>query len=394
MQTQTIPKENFLVKSPAYLRAGIVNSSILRWLRSVALGVGIAGTFPSEAVIFYATDDAAFNTTAPGGGLAGSGWELEGKWLGFLGTPIAPSYFITAKHLGGSVGDSFSLGDVTYITTAKFDDPDSDLRIWRVCGAFSAFAVLYTSRDEVGNNLVVFGRGTQRGAAVNGPALLGQELKGWQWATYDGLKRWGENKVDSVVNGNGNPLFGGAVSGVGEVLKATFDASGGPNEAHLSNGDSGGGVFIKDGPNWKLAGINYGVDGPYNFTSSGAGFDASLFDQGGLYHGGEGKWALTPDLPINQPGAFYATRISSHVDWINSVISQPAGGDTTPSLLVADAVSGPYAAHPAAVITAVDRTVVVPLPDRNQFYRMVACQSLRIASIVIQGDKLSFNYSP
>ena len=61
----------------------------------------------------------------------------EGTWGGFLGTPIAPKYFMTAEHVGGAIGQTFVFHGVPYTTTAMYDDPDSDLRIWRICGAFS-----------------------------------------------------------------------------------------------------------------------------------------------------------------------------------------------------------------------------------------------------------------
>ena len=65
-----------------------------------------ASLTPARAVIFESTGNPLFNTTAPTGDLAGSGWDLQGSWLGdFLGTPIAPQFFITAKHLGGTNKD-------------------------------------------------------------------------------------------------------------------------------------------------------------------------------------------------------------------------------------------------------------------------------------------------
>jgi len=61
------------------------------------------GTGPVHAVLFYATGDPTYNTLPPGGNLTNSGWQFEGLWGGFLGTPIAPNYFIAAQHVGGSV---------------------------------------------------------------------------------------------------------------------------------------------------------------------------------------------------------------------------------------------------------------------------------------------------
>jgi hypothetical protein len=265
------------------------------------------GLTPARAVLFDSTGDPTFNTTAPGGALAGSGWQFQGDWLGFLGTPIAPNYFISAAHIGGSVGDIFTFGGVQYTTTAVFNSPTSDLRIWQVSGTFPTFAPIYTGNDEVGKSLVVFGRGTQRGAEVS----PGGMLKGWSWGTSDSVQRWGTNVVSGIY----------AASAQNDFLVAAFDHGFNINEAHLSTGDSGGAVFIQDAfGTWSLAGINYGVDGPYALDSLGNGqFDAALFDQNGYYlQNSMGVWEAA-----SGPGNFYATRISSNSEWIASVIPEP-----------------------------------------------------------------------
>src|SRR5262245_49612636 len=275
----------------------------------------------ARAVIFYSTGDPNYNTTAPGGSLTNSGWQYEGTWGSFLGTAIAPKYFVTARHVGGRLGDPLLFRGVAYPTTAVYDSPDSDLRIWRICGTFPDYAQIYANTDEVGQSCVVIGRGTQRAAPVTTTTFLGAvKTNGWRWGPYDGVIRWGENAVSNLVNGDS--LFG---SGIGDLLQAAFNADGGPNECHLSSGDSSGALFIKDGSVWKLAGMNYAVDGPYNTANTGPGFDAAIFNERGLYTTNSivGGWVLVPNPPFSadQPGAFYATRISTHTSWIISVIN-------------------------------------------------------------------------
>jgi hypothetical protein len=129
------------------------------------------------------------------------------------------------------------------------------------------------------------------------------------------VRSWGSNKVDQVVS---------SVAGIGQLLYFKFDASGDYYEGSLSLGDSGGGVFIKDGSTWKLAGINYGTDGAYSYTGqNNTGFSASIYDQGGLYVGSNSNWTYTPDQATNIPGGSYATRISSNMSWIRSIIGTP-----------------------------------------------------------------------
>jgi len=283
-----------------------------RWT-CVAAAAGILHTHTDAfGVILLSTGDPAANTTEPAGVLAGSGWQWQGTWGAFLGTAIDPHHFITAKHVGGSVGQSFVLNGVSYTTDAAFPDPASDLQIWRVTETFPSYAPLYSGSAEVGKDLVVFGRGTQRGNEVTVAGGTGGDQKGWLTGPSDGLQRWGENSVAGVYD---------AGVSLGQMLVAPFDLAAGGNEAHLSAGDSGGGLFVQDGGIWKLAGINYAVDGPFSLTAGGATFQAALFDMGGLFKGG----TQIPDTLADDPSAFYATRISAHESWVASVVPEPQG---------------------------------------------------------------------
>jgi hypothetical protein len=122
--------------------------------------------------------------------------------------------------------------------------------------------------------------------------------------------RWGENVVGGI-------FYGG--SSLGYLLRVSFDRTGGPNEAMLSTGDSGGGLFVQEGGIWKLAGICYGVDGPFNTSPAGAGFFGALFDKGGLFEKRGTAWHHIPDTEPDIPGSFGATRVSEHVDWITAI---------------------------------------------------------------------------
>jgi hypothetical protein len=266
---------------------------------------------PLRAVVLFGTGDPTANTSAPTGALAGSGWQYEGQLDGFLGTVIASNYFVTAKHIGGSVGETFTFNGVNYTTTAVFPDPSSDLQIWRVTGSFPTRAPLFSSPpgSEVNLSLVVIGRGRQRGDPVG----VGSDshLGGWLWGTYDAIQRWGTNVVGSIYT---DPTYG-------ELLRAPFDSNAGATEAHLSAGDSGGAVFVFNTStnNWELAGINLAVDGPFSTSSSGTNpFNATMFDTTGLFvDDGQGNWVTAPN-----PSAFYSTEIAARKGFIESVVMQ------------------------------------------------------------------------
>ena len=275
----------------------------------------LLGLSSARAVILFDTADPTTNTTAPSGALAGSGWQYEATWGGFLGTPIAPHFFISAAHIG-MAGSNLIFQGSTYTIVGSFSLPGSDLLIWQVQETFPFFAPLYSKRDELSKHLLVIGRGTQRGSEV----MLNGSLRGWSWGTSDGVQRWGENDVSGII------LYGGH-----DLINATFDqhlqSNDHPNEAHLSSGDSGGAIFLNDSGDgaWKLAAINYAVDDLYTAPMVSSQFVKSIFDARGYYnYDGVNFTQITGAAPV--PTGFYGSRISSELAWIGSVISQPQVG--------------------------------------------------------------------
>src|SRR5438552_53769 len=85
---------------------------------------------PAQAVMLYRSPSR--NTSPPSGSFYNAGWQWEGLFGNFLGTAIAPHYFLTASHIGGNVGQSFTFQGKVFHTTAMYDDPSTDLRIWKV----------------------------------------------------------------------------------------------------------------------------------------------------------------------------------------------------------------------------------------------------------------------
>ncbi len=291
----------------------------------VAFALSLLTAAPSaRAVILYRTGDPAANTTEPTGSLAGSGWQWEGTWGGFLGTPIAPHFFLSAKHLGQAGGSVFNFAGTNYTVVRGVADPASDLDLWEVAETFPVFAPLYTKSDEAGQLTLLIGRGTQRGSE----RLSGSLLAGWNWGPGDGVQRWGTNVVSDIL----------VLAPDNELIRCNFDADGAAEEATLSSGDSGGAAFIEEGGVWKLAGIHYAVDGPFFLDSSGNGsFNGALFDSRAFYVSDEGSppqyTLITGASPV--PAALYPTRVSSKLGWLYSVTAaaDDLDRDGVPNLL-------------------------------------------------------------
>jgi len=268
----------------------------------------------AEGVVFADNGDPLHNTTSPGDN---SGWQYEGNVGDFLGVPIAPHFYITAKHIGGSVGQVFNFHGDSYVTIAFHDSPPTmasattDLRIWEVDHAkpFPTYSPLSTGVADTGASAAIYGGGAQRGSSVT----VSAELKGWEWGNSGYRQRWGRNVVTGTVNG-GNDY--------GELLYCDFDKPGIVDECHLSTGDSGGGLFVLEDGLWRLAGINLSVDGPFRIGPTGPAFYAALFDAGGLEYSNGPTWVFLPDQTENIPSSFYCSRIAASLPWILNVTGQ------------------------------------------------------------------------
>lgn len=127
----------------------------------------------------------------------------------------------------------------------------------------------------------------------------------------DGKLRWGQNTVTAIRSGG---AYWGALP------YATFDQTGGDNEALLAFGDSSGPLFINDVAGWKLAAVAAVVDSAFSLKGGGdSGFDAAIFDARGLYFGTPNKWqAVSGPKPASS--GFDATRIFTRTSWIDGIL--------------------------------------------------------------------------
>ncbi|MEM9177024.1 MAG: thrombospondin type 3 repeat-containing protein [Myxococcota bacterium] len=237
--------------------------------------------------------------------------RLQGRFRGFLGTPIHPNFFISAQHIGISPTDTIDFVEGpnvgSYPIVQWFDDPASDLRIVEIAGSFSEWALLNAATIEPGKQVILFGRG----GTPNGSVLVDGALKGWTAAAPDGQIAWGRNVVSGTF-------------GLDQIY-ARFDRNGIVGEAGISNGDSGGAWFYVDALGApRLYAISFAVSGPFQQnvagSPSGSVFEAALFDTGGLWIGQLGAETFIPENPVDVPGVAFGSRISTSIAWIESIV--------------------------------------------------------------------------
>ena len=270
-------------------------------IAAYAIGIAVAASPSAHAVIFHSTGDPTFHTTAPTGTFANSGWQYQVEIGPFLGTPIAPYYYVTAAHTGAGLNNNFDYHGVHYNTVQVVADFD-DIRVLKVDKPFYSYAPLYDAAptSEQNKQVVVVGRGTQRGDEfrINGV------MKGWSWGTEDHVQRWGTNTISGFANNN-------------TVMALDFNLNADPNEGILSGGDSGGAAFIKVGQEYQIAGTNFTVSGPYTIPPDDVTeYLGAFYDTSGMKYKESG-------LPAVGPSSAYVTMISAHASEIKNLINLP-----------------------------------------------------------------------
>ena len=303
------------------------------WPMAIGFCAVMVAVPAAQAVVIYDPVEPYRNTSDPGDG---SGWHLQALIGGFLGTPIGPHHLITAKHTNFNPNpgmaihfDSGPNSGRTYTSVEHFDDPGTDLRIVEIAETFSVWAPLYLQQDEAGRTVTVFGRGRAPGSEVMGPSFDGtSHLKGWTYGTDDQVMSWGRNIVSDIHRD----------SEEGDWIAFDFDADGIDQEAHLSGRDSGGGLFVRnDSGQWMLAGINRTVTFPFQRDADGhpdgEPFAATLFDMGGCWVGSPPEFFADQIQDI--PSTAFATRLSTDLAWIGSIVPAAVPLPSTLSLLLA-----------------------------------------------------------
>lgn len=238
-----------------------------------------------------------------------------GQYVGQFGNGsavvIGSKYIVTAGHVTPSATFTFNNGGATPTTYhMSIARAGGEISVYQIADAglsFSVYAPIYTKSDEVGKDLISVGYGVGRGVEVDTPGT--SNLAGWNWkydshgnTVIDGKQSWGTNNVDSIAVDGNNAQF------LQFAFDRKLDAMGNvtnPDEVIISDHDSGGGTFIKDGGVWKLAGINDTIDG---VKDQAGNYVDSIFDARGFFVDNPADSPITGSSPVSMSS--YSVRLS------------------------------------------------------------------------------------
>lgn len=182
--------------------------------------------------------------------------------------------------------DEVQLAGVDYsiVSNSNVRVGSADLKVFQISGAPTASNVVLNTDPvaDLSAESAFVGWGLGKGSENAGI--------GWDWggvATID--QRWGTNTTSA------NALLS-TTAGTTIVLETLFNSDQGDNEAALTLGDSGGGLFQWIDNEWKLSGIGHGVS-----TSNSS------------------SYAPTPD------GSYYG-RVANYASAIYAIIPEPSTG--------------------------------------------------------------------
>lgn len=229
----------------------------------------LAALAPARAVVVDQLGGG--NLTAPADD---PGWSNVGAiWVGG-GVYLGDGWVLTANHIGS--GSGFTLGGTTYQMVAGTGhqltndgvagkSTSTDLYLFQIDGRPNVPNVSIASVGaQLGDVVTMIGRGRNQEAALTSWTV---NTTTWSWApsppatspnafgfqtTGTQEKAWGANVVSDsgwLSEGLNQPDV--------RVLTTTFTHGDGAvaGEGQVVYGDSGGGVFVKQGGAWNLAGI-------------------------------------------------------------------------------------------------------------------------------------------
>ena len=253
---------------------------------------------PLGQAVIISTGNGSGNTSAPSDD---PGWNYVGSvgpgggsgvYLGGFNHNGSYSHWVlTASHIGDGNFTSFTVRGSSYNAVpnslVQIRNPTStsglqtlstytDLTVFQITvGTMNNLPAsrmsISAAAPALGSEVVGIGLGRNRQSAQTawdsswsevGLSSTNVSYKGWKYGSGF-TKRWGKNRVENIpITTITNNLGGGDYRDV-KVITTDFDASGvnygtygaATDEFQAAPGDSGGGLFYKNGSAWELTGI-------------------------------------------------------------------------------------------------------------------------------------------
>ncbi|MBC8142150.1 MAG: hypothetical protein H7Y38_12000 [Armatimonadetes bacterium] len=257
--------------------------------------------------------------------------------------PISPNWALRANHTTGGYNDGYEIayGGTLHSVLETRRIGNSDLTLIRVDQPFTSYAKMFDPSlgNEVDREVVMIGAtGIVKDHTSPFTTNNGTFMNGWnrREVAPNDVKRlnWGRNQIESILANVENT----------QVLYTTFDKAtldnGTPNPRHIGSdeanthfGDSGGGVFIKQNGEWRLAGVNLAVDAVYRTQTSSEYVLGGIYDARNLWGDfyidennpqlGTVRRIITGSDPV--PLGNYASRVAGYRTQIDNMTGQTRG---------------------------------------------------------------------
>ncbi len=247
-----------------------------RWAFAALFSFGTMSLPQAQAGIMVDGRVATYETLAQQSQFDSIGRFVEGG----SGTLIAPNWVLTVGHVGAvnnfqvrGTGTQYSVAEIirhpTFLANGSNLGFGFDVALVRLNTAVVgvAPASIYRGSGDIGQLATITGFG------LGGIGSVGA-------LDLPAIQRAGTNVIDSVFNFNNgtsgqvgaqNSAFvtdfdGPSQFGIGNTIGSATVTS---HEYQLASGDSGGGLFIFENGEWKLAGINSGIASQSQVLGSG-----------------------------------------------------------------------------------------------------------------------------
>ncbi len=224
------------------------------------VSTGVIAFFLSGMTYAIVTDDIPTSEASPASTTTYSDfvWDYIYSVGGASGVAVSSYWLLTAKHV---TSGNIVIGSETYYLQETVAHASADIRLARYDKAFPGYYPIYTGNfpgipgpksDRLTGLMVGYGRTGN---------VLSSTTYEWHGSSTAGTKRWGDSLIDDTEND----------SNIGDYFIQYFNTDDTNYAAGAADRDSGGGVFVKSGGTWYLAGTMVAVtpsNSPYTGTVS------------------------------------------------------------------------------------------------------------------------------